>query len=329
MKVLVTGSSGFVGSALISKLRESGVEAHGLDINLPRWRAPHPDDHHADLNDATAVDALLRRVRPDRIVHLAARIDVSADSVVKYNTNIDGVTHLMQAAQRAGTVTRILWTSSQLVSRVGRVQRHVTDFEPDNSYGESKAIGERIVRGLDGGGMEWVILRPTTVWGPGMSDHYVSLLHYLERRRYFHAGGGRTPKSFSYIFNAVHQILVLLEAPTAAVHRNTFYIADDKPIDMRGWCDALSAALGVRPSPVIPVSAARLLARCGDMLNATVAPGFKFNSFRLRNIMTPYVFDTANLQAIVGPLPYDEQAAVRATVDWYRNVAKPVLEARA
>lgn len=329
MRVLVTGSSGFIGSALVSQLREHGIETHGLDVKLPRWRAPHGDDHHADLNDAAAVDAVMQHVRPERIVHLAARADLSSDSVVKYNANIDGVSHLMHAAQRVGTVSRILWTSTQLVSRVGRIPTHATDFDPDTSYGESKVVGERIVRGLDGGGMEWAILRPTTVWGPGMSDHYLSLLRYLERRRYFHSGNKPTPKSFSYIFNAAHQIQVLMHAPTAAVHRNTFYLADDKPIDMRGWCDALSAALGVRPSPVIPTLAAQLLARCGDALNATVAPGFKFNSFRLRNIMTPYVFDTTNLQAIVGPLPHDMQAAVRATAYWYRNVAKPALEARA
>jgi len=329
MKILVTGSSGFIGSALVSSLRERGVEAHGLDIKLPRWRVLHEDDHHADINDAAAVDAILQRVRPDRIVHLAARADLSNDSVVKYNANIDGVVHLMRAAHRAGSVSRILWTSTQLVSRVGRIPRFDTDFEPDTSYGESKVIGERIVRGLDGGDMEWAILRPTTVWGPGMSDHYLSLLRYLERGRYFHAGSGPTLKSFSYIFNAVHQMQMLLEAPSAAVHRNTFYIADDKPIDMRGWCDDLSAALGVRSSPVIPTPAARLLARCGDVLNVTIAPGFKFNSFRLRNIMTPYVFDTANLQAIVGTLPHGDQAAVAATAAWYRDVAKPSLEVAA
>lgn len=328
MKVLVTGSSGFIGSALVSRLRERGIETHGLDIKLPRWRVLHGDDHHVDVNDASAVDALLQRVRPTRIVHLAARTDLSVDSVVKYNANIDGVVHLMCSAQQVGTVSRILWTSTQLVSRVGRIPKHATDFDPDTSYGESKVVGERIVRGLDGGGMEWAILRPTTVWGPGMSDHYLRLLYYLERGRYFHAGGGPTPKSFSYIFNAVHQIQALLEAPTSALHRNTFYIADDQPIDMRRWCDALSVALAARPSPVIPVLVAQLLARCGDVLNATVAPRFKFNTFRLRNIMTPYVFDTSNLQEIVGPLPHDNQTAVTVTAAWYRDVAKPALEVR-
>lgn len=328
MTVLITGSSGFIGSALISKLRADGQLAHGIDIRLPRWRAKHADDHQVDITDATELQDAVARIRPVHIVHLAARTDLSADRVVDYHANIEGVANLLEAARSVGCTTRVLWTSTQLISRVGRVPTHELDFDPDTSYGQSKVVGERIVRSLDGGGMEWAILRPTTVWGPGMSDHYLSLLHYLERNRYFHAGDKPTPKSFSYIFNALHQIQALLKAPGPALHRQTFYIADDIPIDMRGWCDDLSTALGVRTSPVIPAALAWLLARLGDGLDATIAPGFKFTSFRLRNIMSPYVFNTANLQAIVGPLPCDSGAAIAATVAWYRNVAQPALAAR-
>lgn len=329
MKVVVTGSSGFIGSALITALRADGVDAHGIDIRQPRWREPHPDDHHVDMNDRDALEACIVRLKPDQIVHLAARTDLSDDSVVKYNVNIDGVAHLAHAARQAGSVSRILWTSSQLVSRVGRIPLHVTDYDPDTSYGESKVITERIVRGLDGGGMEWAILRPTTVWGPGMSDHYLGLFRYLENGRYFHAGAVRTPKSFSYIYNAVHQIRCLMRAPAAQIHRETFYIADDKPIDMRGWCDALSAEIGVRASPVVPVGLAHMLAGIGDVLNKTIAPNFKFNSFRLRNILTPYVFNTDNLQAVVGALPIDQATGIRQAVAWYLDVAKKATEQHA
>ncbi len=326
MRILVTGSSGFVGSALVERLRRNGYETHGIDAKPPRWRTPHANDHVLDLNDSASLQRIVDTVRPEQIVHLAARTDLSSDSVIKYNANIDGVLHLMRAIGRAGCVDRVLWTSTQLVSRVGRIPAHDTDYAPDTSYGESKVITERIVRGLDGGAPEWAILRPTTVWGPGMSDHYLSLLRYLERRLYFHAGSQRVPKSFSYIHNATYQIERLLSAPAAAVHGQTFYIADYEPIDLRSWCDALSAQLGVRPAPVVPAPIARLLGRLGDLLNATVAPGFKFTSFRLRNILTPYVFDTRNLEAVVGPLPHDQASAVIQTAAWYREIAKPALE---
>lgn len=321
MRVLVTGSSGFIGSALIEDLRAGGVDAHGLDIRAPRWRKETAEDHRVDLNDGEALKSIVSRLRPERVVHLAARTDLSKDSVVRYNTNIDGVAHLVRAVQQVGSVSRVLWTSTQLVSRVGRAPAFATDYAPDTSYGESKVIGERIVRGLDGGGVTWALLRPTTVWGPGMSDHYLGLLRYLELGHYFHAGRAPTPKSFSYVHNAIFQIRALLDASDAQVHRQTFYIADDQPIDMRGWCDALSAELGRPPSPVVPVALARLLARGGDLLNRTVAPAFKFNTFRLRNIMTPYVFDTSNLRAIVGPLPHTLEQAICATVAWYRQSA--------
>jgi GlcNAc-P-P-Und epimerase len=148
------------------------------------------------------------------------------------------------------------------------------------------------------------------------------LLRYLEARRYFHVGDAAVRKSFSYIGNAVSQVVALLSAPTSKVHQQTFYVADYEPIILRSWCDDLARALGVSPAPVVHAGLARLLARGGDVLASTIAPKFKFTTFRLRNIMTPYVFDTSNLQAITGPLPFDAHTAIEQTVKWYREVAR-------
>ena len=323
MKILITGSSGFIGSVLFDQLRRNNFDVHGIDIRPPRWRCKDDNEHHVNIENKQELRSFMTELCPTHIVHLAARTDLSVDSVVHYYANISGIANIIDTAQRAGTVERILWTSSQLVSRIGRIPEHPTDFSPDTSYGESKVIGEQIVRALDGGGMEWAILRPTTVWGPGMSDHYLSLLRYIEKRRYFHAGTDKMPKSYSYIHNTAYQITRLLQASKKMVHSNTFYIADYKPIYLNEWCDDISAAMGAQTLPTIPLWAAKALAIGGDALNATFAPQFKFNRFRLRNILTPYVFDMTNLEAIVGELPHDYFSAIKDTVYWYYNKGNP------
>lgn len=321
MKVFVTGSSGFLGAAMAARLREQNVKVIGVDVVAPRRAVSHPDDRLGDLTDAGVVRSILEETRPDYVVNFAARTDISTSArVVDYRPNIEGVANLLGAIREVGTVRRAVWISSQLVSSIGRVPATDTDYQPDSSYGESKVVTEKLVRALDGGATEWVIGRPTTVWGPGMSDHYLSFLRYLERRLYFHVGSAPIHKSYSFIHNATFQIERLLLADRAAVHGRTFYIADYDPIDLRAWCDALALALGAAAPPSVPIPVARLLARLGDLLNATVAPSFKFNSARLRNILCPYVFDVEELARLTGGLPYTFADGIRLTVDWYRKL---------
>jgi GlcNAc-P-P-Und epimerase len=320
MKVLVTGSAGFLGRALAVELSSAGHDVVGVD----RVSSPGADGgvrmHSADICDATRILEIFAAEQPELVVHCAARIDIAPHSrIVDYAANVEGVAAVIRAVASTPSVRRAIWTSSQLVSRIGRIPRHDLDYDPDSTYGDSKVITERLVRTLAGGGKEWTIIRPTTLWGPGMSDHYLTLLRYIESGRYVHIGYAPCLKSFAYIRNACFQIRALLLAPAAAVHQKTFYIADYDPVALHLWCNALAAALGRAPPRTIPVLAATGAAWVGDWLNATVAPGFKLTTFRLRNITTPYVFDMRSLAAVVGALPVKLPEAVGETVAWYRE----------
>ncbi|WP_171257638.1 NAD(P)-dependent oxidoreductase, partial [Acinetobacter baumannii] len=83
----------------------------------------------------------------------------------------------VEAIRRTPSVRRVIWTSAQLVCRVGYVPTSDTDYKADTLYGKSKVRTEEIVRSSDGAGREWCLARPTTVWGPGMSTHYQRFLH--------------------------------------------------------------------------------------------------------------------------------------------------------
>lgn len=317
MKVLVTGSSGFIGQALVRRLRLAGHDVAGLD------RAPGATtDHVCDILDANRLNDVVTGFSPDAVVHLAARIDIDEKaSLADYTANIEGVENLVAAVRRTASVKRAIWTSSQLVCSVDYLPRHDTDYRADTLYGKSKVRTEEIVRAADGAGREWCLVRPTTVWGPGMSAHYQRFLRLIQRGYYFHVGDDPLWKSYSYIENIVFQYLQLLEAPADQIHRKTFYLADYEPIDLLAWSDAFQRALRARRIPHMPVAIAQALARCGDAANALGMKSFPFNTRRLKNIRTQYQFDITATKAVCGPLPRTIEQGVQETVDWFNDVS--------
>src|SRR5438067_6624986 len=108
----------------------------------------------------------LTEERPEAVVHLAARTDLDQKrDLAGYAANIEGVGNLVAALRGTPSVRRAIYTSSQLVCKVGYVPMSDDDYRPNTKYGESKVWTEKIVRREDGGGVEWCLVRPTTVWG--------------------------------------------------------------------------------------------------------------------------------------------------------------------
>jgi nucleoside-diphosphate-sugar epimerase len=317
MKVLVTGSSGFIGQALVQRLRLAGHDVAGLD------RTPaETTSHVCDILDASGLTDIVTGFAPDAVVHLAARIDIDEKArLADYAANIEGVENLVAAVRLTPSVKRAIWTSSQLVCSVDYLPRHDTDYRADTLYGQSKVRTEQIVRAADGGEREWCLVRPTTVWGPGMSAHYQRFLRMIQRGYYFHVGNAPLWKSYSYIENITFQYQRLLEAEADLIHRKTFYLADYEPIDLLAWSDAFQRGLQARPIPHMPVAIADVLARCGDAANAIGMKSFPFNTRRLKNIRTQYQFDIMATKAVCGPLPRTIEQGVQETVAWFNDLS--------
>ena len=317
MKALVTGSSGFIGQALVRQLKAAGWEVAGLDKG-----SSATSDYVCNILDAARLNEIVQKCAPDALVHLAARTDLDEKtSLAGYAVNIEGVQNLIAAVRNTPSIKRAIWTSSQLVCRVGYVPRDDADYTADTLYGRSKIRTEQIVREEDGAGREWCLVRPTTVWGPGMSPHYQRLLQLIQRGRYFHVGNDPLRKSFSYIGNIVFQYLRLLEAPADLVHRKTLYLADYEPLDLLAWCDEFQREFQAPSIPHLGRPFATALAYCGDAINAVGVTGFPFNSFRLRNILTQYQFDLTATKAVCGPLPYTIGQGVKETAAWFNEIS--------
>ena len=100
-----------------------------------------------DILDAGRLNEAVQEFSPDALVHLAARIDLDEKTnLAGYAANIEGVQNLIAAVRLTPSIRRAIWTSSQLVCRVGYVPRNDTDYTADTLYGQSKVRTEQIVR---------------------------------------------------------------------------------------------------------------------------------------------------------------------------------------
>jgi nucleoside-diphosphate-sugar epimerase len=318
-KILVTGSAGLIGEALISDLIKLGTLVAGLDSKPVGGAAGTAANYVCDILDNSRLTACVSEFAPDAIVHLAARTDLDGKQLSDYGTNIEGVSNLVEAIRATPSVKRCIWTSSQLVCRIGYVPSHPLDCQPNTIYGRSKVRTEEIVRASEGACREWCIVRPTTVWGPGVGPHYQKFLKLVKRGLYFHVDPGPLLKSYSYIGNITHQYKRLLYAPAEIIQGRTLYLADYSPIDLVDWCNAFQRSLGARPIPVMPKSLVRILALTGDKVGKLGMKRFPFNSFRLENMLTQYQFDMRETEAICGPLPYSIEDGINATTDWINS----------
>lgn len=319
--VLVTGSSGFIGRHLLRLLAAQGWDAVGLDKRPASvTELPH---YQCDILDQSCLVDAFREIQPEAVIHLAARTDLSErDQLSGYAANTDGVAHVASAVRATPSVLRAICTSSQLVCRVGYQPRGDEDYCPTTVYGESKVRTEQIWRACDGGGVEWVITRPTTIWGPWMNPHYVRFFAMIRSGRYFHVGREDIAKSYGYVGNAAWQYVQLLNARAGTVHRKTLYIADYEPLGLRSWTSSFQRALGAPPIRTLPRWFASAAASVGNGLNRAGVERFPFNSFRLNNVLTAYTIDISATAEVCGPLPYDVEAGVRDTVCWLRDLWK-------
>ena len=148
MEVLITGVAGFVGGHMVDFLRHQHPEATivGLD-NHPgaRARALGIEIVQADLEDAASVRAAFARLRPDRVIHLAAQSSPQRsweDPAGTLRTNVLGMLHLLEAVRSGAAAPRILAIGSAdeygLVSPHEAPLREDAPLRPASPYAVSK-----------------------------------------------------------------------------------------------------------------------------------------------------------------------------------------------
>ena len=181
-KILVTGSSGFLGQYLVQFLAEKGYSILAHTRNVQTFAHPNISNINFDLNDnLDSVDLSQVEV----IIHCAGRAHVmdetAASPLEAYRqTNVLGTLNLAKKAVQCG-VKRFIYLSS---IKVNGEQTTTQAFHPndhvhtDDPYGLSKYEAEQALLELSQNtGLEVVIIRPVLIYGPNVKANFKSMVN--------------------------------------------------------------------------------------------------------------------------------------------------------
>lgn len=278
MHALVTGSSGFIGRALVAEVRRRG---HGVRRAVRR-RAQQDADREVtevgELSGSTDWSEALRGV--DTVFHLAARVhqvgERGADFASTYRrANVEATASLARAAIAAGA-RRFVFVSSVKVmgdSSAGRPFEECDPPQPRDPYGHSKLDAELALDELSKQ-IDVITIRPPLVYGPDVRANFLSLLKLAASGMPLPLRAARAGRSWVFIDNLIDALIACASLPH--VSAATYFVSDGHDLSVAELIGQLRAELGmsprlwVLPEPVVN-AAARLLGRA-DAAQRLFAP---------------------------------------------------------
>jgi nucleoside-diphosphate-sugar epimerase len=288
-RVLVTGGSGFIGSALVKALVRHGDVVRVFDDNsrgaLRRLREVEADVEFlsGDIRDPAAVDAAMRGI--DEVHHLAfvngTATFYSAPELV-LDVGVKGIVNVIDGCRRWNVGRLVLASSSEVYQSPPQVPTDesvplvVPDpLNPRFSYGAGKIISEMMAINFGRKHLERVLIfRPHNVYGPDMGfDHVIPQFALrLKRTMDTHASGalpfsiqgsGEETRSFCHVDDLVQGVMVMREK---GEHLNIYHIGTTEEVSIADLARRMAAIAGreiaLRPSAVLAGSTPR---RCPDV----------------------------------------------------------------
>jgi nucleoside-diphosphate-sugar epimerase len=262
MRVLVTGSSGFLGAAIARELLARGDTVIGFDAHA--GPAGCSDGRlvqvTGDIADAKQVTRALATHAPDAVIHCAAIVSVlsSVDTPIRIvRVNIEGSLNVFEAMRRAG-VRRCIHISSEEAYGSFRADKidETHPLDPVMPYGICKAAVEHFGRTYrDLHGLEVINLRPSWVYGPGLPRDRVpkNLIDAALAGRKLHIpSGADSAIDHTYVDDAVAAIVAALDH--VGHHYDAYNVGSGAAVSVAGMIAIIrelvpGAELSVGPGP--------------------------------------------------------------------------------
>jgi len=254
MRIAVTGGCGFIGSHVVDHLIRDGHDVTVLDVGR-RWVNPSAEYRHADIFDATALDATVAGA--DAVYHLAGAADVNdvaADPVRAVRLNVEGTTRVLDAARSAGVGRFVLastvWVYGAAVGRGELTEEAPIDLRsPGHVYVATKLAAELLVHSYrEMYGQHFTILRYGIPYGPRMREALV-IARFVRAAAAGQpitiAGTGEQQRNYVFVEDLAD---AHVRALVPAAVDQTLALEGGTPVSVREIADTVCSL--VRPVPV-------------------------------------------------------------------------------
>jgi len=325
-RIVITGSHGFVGRALVDRFVEHGHQVRGLDMIDTPVRSD-AEFLKVDIRDRQAVSRGCEGM--DTIIHNASLVHTRHNREEDvWAVNLGGTKNIVEAC-REHAIPRLVYISSASAVYEGRDIENGDESLPyarisQAPYADSKSEAEKYVLAFSGAaGTEVCALRPHVVFGAGDNRFIPTILKRAAEGKLTRAVGNRDKLSdFTYISNLVDAVEAAEERlmPGSAVCGQAYFITNGEPIAWFDFIEKLIVEIGYPPIrgkvPYWLVYGIAALAETIDTLKGgTLNSEDGLSRFSVRYMVTHHYFNIAKARRDLGWEPVVTLAeGIRRTV---------------
>ena len=332
MRILITGASGFIGSYMVERALAEGMEVWAA-VRATSSRVYLKDEriHFIELNLgddnrlAAQLSAFCKECAPfDAVIHAAGATKCRRAEDF-FSINAEGTQRLARTLLSTGALHkdgRFVFISS--LSIYGPV--HEADYapitaadtpRPDTAYGCSKLQAESMLYDVDG--LNYVVLRPTGVYGPREKDYFM-MAQSIKRHVDFAVGYKPQVLTFIYVDDLVQAAFLAL---TRGKSRTAYVLTDGGEYASRTFSALLQENLGVKHvlHIVAPLWVLRAVSWVAERLARLTGKSSTLNSDKYRIMrQRNWKCDIRPAREELGYAPqWPLERGVKAAVEWYRE----------
>ena len=321
MTTVVTGATGFLGSALVTELVKRQQPVRILVRDEQKARQQFGDAVSISPGDITDTVQVQRAVDgATTIYHLAGRLYHPSIPAERYHqTHVEGTRILLRACQEQTQLQRIVHVSTTGVYGVTGEMPAAEDapFAPTNPYEATKLEGEQLaLKAYQEQGLPVTVVRPGLVYGPG-DLHLLSFFVSIKKGLFRVIDGGKALLHPVYIDDLVAALLLCAGRPQAP--GRSYNIAGERPDTVRELATAIAHAQGKElPAGSIPLWLANLASDIFAIIPGMRGEHAPLTRSRVKFLTHSRIYDISRARSELGYTPkFALEEGMKLTAAWY------------